>query len=290
MANKSKFQAIRGTRDLLPPETALWNRVEQTAHEVFATFGFGEIRPPIFEPTELFARAVGGETDIVSKEMYSFVDYGVARVAALGNAITDWPDPTNDERDFSAYQNTVSAFIDTYHRAVAADELHPSPANKPAIEEVQSRLDALRSCSLQNDKSRELASQIIRAIYLSVRIAELGDYVSLRPEATASVCRAYIEHNMQQLPQPVKLYYMGPMFRRERPQKGRYRQFYQIGAEVLGGPDAPAIDAEVIEMLMTFFDKMRSPGHRRSHQFHRPRRRQLPPRLRREASQPNSKK
>ncbi len=69
-----KFQAIRGTRDLLPPETALWNRVEQTAHEVFATFGFGEIRLPIFEPTELFARAVGGETDIVSKEMYTFDD------------------------------------------------------------------------------------------------------------------------------------------------------------------------------------------------------------------------
>jgi histidyl-tRNA synthetase len=84
--------------------------------------------------------------------------------------------------------------------------------------------------------------------------------VSLRPEATASVCRAYIEHGMQQLPQPVKLYYMGPMFRRERPQKGRYRQFYQIGAEVLGGTDAPAIDAEVIEMVMTFFDKLELQG------------------------------
>src|SRR5260370_11770407 len=93
--------------------------------------------------------------------------------------------------------------------------------------------------------------------------------MSLRREATASVCRAYIEHGMQQLPQPVKLYYMGPMFRRERPQKGRYRQFYQIGAEVLEGvrPDtakgAPkdiakdaAIEAEVIEMLMTFFDRV----------------------------------
>lgn len=65
---------------------------------------------------------------------------------------------------------------------------------------------------------------------------------------------------MQQLPQPVKLYYIGPMFRRERPQKGRYRQFYQIGAEVLGGQDAPAIDAEVIEMLMTFFDKLNLKG------------------------------
>src|SRR5258708_12392292 len=74
MAEKKKFQAIKGTRDLLPPETELWNRVEQTAREVFGTFGFGEIRPPIFEPTELFARAVGAETDIVGKEMYTFVD------------------------------------------------------------------------------------------------------------------------------------------------------------------------------------------------------------------------
>jgi histidyl-tRNA synthetase len=167
-----KFQAIRGTRDLLPPETALWTRVEQTAHEVFATYNFGEIRLPIFEQTELFARAVGGETDIVSKEMYTF----------------------SDER-------SESPELATRHLPLATSSL------------------------------------------------------SLRPEATASVCRAYIEHNMQQLPQPVKLYYMGPMFRRERPQKGRYRQFYQIGAEILGGPDAPAIDAEVLEMLMTFFDR-----------------------------------
>ena len=159
----SKFQAIRGTRDLLPPETALWNRVEQTAHEIFATFGFGEIRIPIFEQTDLFARSIGLDTDVFSKEMYTFED-----------------------RDETS--------------------------------------------------------------------------VSLRPEATASVCRAYIEHGMQQLPQPVKLYYMGPMFRRERPQKGRYRQFYQIGAEVLGGSDAPAIDAEVIEMVMTFFDRLELQG------------------------------
>ncbi len=159
MANKAKFQAIKGTRDLLPAETELWHRVEQTACEVFASYGFGEIRPPIFETTELFARAVGGETDIVSKEMYSFED-----------------------RDETS--------------------------------------------------------------------------VSLRPEATASVCRAYIEHNMNQLPAPVKLYCMGPMFRRERPQKGRYRQFYQIDAEVLGGSDAPGIDAEVIQMVMTLFARV----------------------------------
>src|SRR5207249_10509262 len=87
-------------------------------------------------------------------------------------------------------------------------------------------------------------------------IEEKVQFISLRPEATASVCRAYIENNMQQLPQPVKLYTFGPMFRRERPQKGRYRQFYQIDAEVLGGSDAPGIDAELIEMVMTFFDRL----------------------------------
>jgi histidyl-tRNA synthetase len=177
MAEKKKFQAIKGTRDLLPPETELWNRVEQTAREVFGTFGFGEIRPPIFEPTELFARSIGADTDVVGKEMYSFED-----------------------RDETS--------------------------------------------------------------------------VSLRPEATASVCRAYIEHGMHALPQPVRLWYTGPMFRRERPQKGRYRQFYQIGAEVLemvpsfaakdaataggakGAPKDAAVDAEVIEMVMTFFARL----------------------------------
>ena len=156
---RRKFQAIKGTRDLLPPETALWNRVEQTAREIFTSYGFGEIRLPIFETTDLFARSIGLETDVVSKEMYTFVD-------------------------------------------------------------------------------RDEAS------------------VSLRPEATASVCRAYIEDGMQQLPQPVKLYTIGPMFRRERPQKGRYRQFYQIDAEVLGGSDAPGIDGELIEMVMTFFERL----------------------------------
>jgi histidyl-tRNA synthetase len=158
-AKPRKFQAIKGVRDLLPAETPLWDHVEKMAREVFGTYGFGEIRLPIFEPTELFARSIGLDTDVVSKEMYTFED-----------------------RDESM--------------------------------------------------------------------------ISLRPEATASVCRAYIEHGMQSLPAPVKLYYMGPMFRRERPQKGRYRQFYQIGAEVLGGNDAPGIDAEVIEMVMAFFDRL----------------------------------
>ncbi len=197
-----QFQAVKGTRDLLPPETALWYRIEQTAHEIFRTFGFDEIRMPILEPTELFARSIGEETDVVSKEMYSF---------SLGNAVERHlplipPERVIDELDREEQEGLVSA----------------SEKSKP-------------------EESAD-------------------DSVTLRPEATASVCRAYIEHSMQQLPQPVKLYYSGPMFRRERPQKGRYRQFYQIGAEVLGGSDAPPIDAELIEMLMTFFEKIELEG------------------------------
>jgi histidyl-tRNA synthetase len=97
---------------------------------------------------------------------------------------------------------------------------------------------------------------IAAALRDAVTRLDLGSQLSLRPEATASVCRAYIEHNMHALPGNQKLYYIGPMFRRERPQKGRYRQFYQIGAEVLGQSDAPAIDAEVLEMLLVFFNRV----------------------------------
>src|SRR5580698_6919054 len=160
MNEKRQFRAIKGTRDILPPDSSLWNWFERVAREVFETYNFREIRPPILEETELFARSIGADTDVVGKEMYTFED-----------------------RDQSS--------------------------------------------------------------------------ISLRPEATASVVRAYIEHGMHTLPGNVKLYYLGPMFRRERPQKGRYRQFYQIGAEVLGQSDAPAIDAEVIEMLLVFFRRVR---------------------------------
>ena len=158
MTEKKRFHAVRGVRDILPPDTSLWNWFEATARDVLETFHFREIRVPVLEETELFARSVGAETDIVSKEMYTFID-----------------------RDETA--------------------------------------------------------------------------ISLRPEATASVVRAYIEHGMQMLPGLVKLYYAGPMFRRERPQKGRYRQFYQIGAEVLGATDHPAIDAELIEMLTVLLER-----------------------------------
>jgi histidyl-tRNA synthetase len=252
MANKSKFQAIRGTRDLLPPETALWNRVEQTAHEVFGTFGFGEIRPPIFEPTELFARAVGSDTDIVSKEMYTFEDYDAAELVELRTAAVIFVGNFSERETFVQFTTRVGAFVLAAANAYIAGQIPKTPENERTIQKARDLITILNT--YQNQGDRELLPRV-GELKDTIRQVRFGDVISLRPEATASVCRAYIEHNMQQLPQPVKLYYMGPMFRRERPQKGRYRQFYQIGAEILGGPDAPAIDAELIEMLMTFFDK-----------------------------------
>jgi histidyl-tRNA synthetase len=163
------IKAIRGTRDLLPPETATWNYVEAVCREVFRAYNFQEIRTPVFEATELFARGVGEETDIVSKEMYTWEDRGRAE-------------------------------------------------------------------------------------------SDRGQSLTLRPENTAGVVRAYIEHKMWERPGVTKLFYIGPQFRRERPQKGRYRQFYQIGAEVIAptsaGSESPARDAEVLEMLATLLDRL----------------------------------
>ncbi len=131
--------------------------MEAVAREVFRTYNYHEIRTPILEETQLFARGVGADTDIVTKEMYTFTD-----------------------RDETS--------------------------------------------------------------------------LTLRPENTASVIRAYIEHRLDQRPGAQKLYYMGPMFRRERPQKGRYRQFFQIGAEAIGS-ESPVVDAEVIEMVMEVLNR-----------------------------------
>jgi histidyl-tRNA synthetase len=162
------IKAVRGTRDLLPPETALWNFVEAAVRDVFRAYNFHEIRTPIFESTELFARGVGEDTDVVAKEMYTWEDRGRA----------------------------------------ASDK---------------------------------------------------GQSLTLRPENTAGVVRAYIEHKLWERGLS-KLYYIGPQFRRERPQKGRYRQFYQIGAEVIGpttaGSESPARDAEVLEFLATLLDRL----------------------------------
>ncbi len=149
------IKAVRGVRDILPAETGRWQRVEAAGRATFEAYGYREIRLPLFERTELFARGIGDETDIVKKEMYTFEDRG-------------------------------------------------------------------------------------------------GDSLTLRPEATAGLVRAYIEHGFQVEPKPVRLYTIGPMFRYERPQAGRYRQFHQANVEAFGEP-SPAVDAEVVCMLMDFF-------------------------------------
>jgi histidyl-tRNA synthetase len=256
MAEKKKFQAIKGTRDLLPPETELWNRVEQTAREVFGTFGFGEIRPPIFEPTELFARAVGGDTDIVSKEMFKFDLYDSGSIRFWRNELLHSVDP-------GSHVQALRSFLKEADSLWSSDRMDHTDSNKRALDELREVRKQLESSTLVSAQTETL---LARSAAAAMHV-DVGQEVVLRPEATASVCRAYIEHGMHALPQPVKLYYTGPMFRRERPQKGRYRQFYQIGAEVLEmvppnqdpakniGKDA-AVDAEVIEMVMTFFARL----------------------------------
>ena len=155
---RPRLTTMRGVRDILPEESPNWQAAERLAREIFARYGYGEIRVPVFERTELFARGIGEETDIVSKEMYTFDDKG-------------------------------------------------------------------------------------------------GDSITLRPEATASICRAYVQNGLHNRPGVSKLFCIGPMFRYERPQAGRLRQFHQIDAEVLGTED-PAVDAELIVMLMEFLDAM----------------------------------
>jgi histidyl-tRNA synthetase len=196
------IKAVRGTRDLLPPETALWNFVEATVRDVFRAYNFHEIRTPIFESTELFARGVGEETDIVSKEMYTWEDRGGSLSNKLGELI---------------------------------DLVQHDPQ------------------SIVNRDRGEL----VKEYFGSGQWA--GQSLTLRPENTAGVVRAYIEHKLWDRGLN-KLFYIGPQFRRERPQKGRYRQFYQIGAEVIGpassGSESPARDAEILELLATLLDRV----------------------------------
>jgi histidyl-tRNA synthetase len=272
MATKTKFQAIKGTRDLLPPETELWNRVEQTAREVFGAYGFGEIRLPILEPTELFARSIGLETDVVAKEMYGFEDHSFKHLAALRTLLLEQEPEITDAKFFLSYELKVEEFLIRLEAGIRQGEVPATPENERVVKDTRPLLDSMAAMRRQfeEDQSPTLEQRFrLYASHIKNYIGEvrtqaartfLGDELTLRPEATASVCRAYIERNMQQLPAPVKLYYYGPMFRRERPQKGRYRQFYQIGAEILGGTDAPAIDAEVIEMVMAFFARLELPG------------------------------
>ncbi|HEX3173030.1 MAG TPA: histidine--tRNA ligase [Solirubrobacterales bacterium] len=158
----SKYQAPRGTFDVLPEDARGRARIEHTAAAIFARAGYERIATPAFEDTELFERGVGRSTDIVRKEMFTFEDKG-------------------------------------------------------------------------------------------------GRSITLRPEGTAPICRAYLEHGMHKLAQPVKLSYSGPFFRHERPQAGRYRQFHQIGAEAIGS-DSPLADAELIALLADLLAELGVPG------------------------------
>ncbi|MGB6874788.1 MAG: histidine--tRNA ligase [Candidatus Acidiferrales bacterium] len=249
---RRKFRAIKGTRDILPPDSALWNWFEKTARSVMESYNFGEIRLPIFEETELFARSVGSQTDIVSKEMFTFelnayreIHHGWSNlVASRGNPF-----------DFSFH---LSAFITTLKEALASDRIAKINENLTAVTELEgeyTKLFEIAHGQVAQERQEHLENQgdahniIEQALGSAFKVRADSEIAVLRPEATASVCRAYIEHGMHTRPGDQKLYYIGPMFRRERPQKGRYRQFYQIGAEVLGASDAPAIDAELIEML-----------------------------------------
>lgn len=153
-----KYSSQRGTRDILPEEAPIWQGIEKTCRKLFSLYNYHEIRTPIFEATELFFRSIGQETDIVSKEMYTFLDKG-------------------------------------------------------------------------------------------------GRSLTLRPEATAPVVRAAIQNNLIQKDKITKLYYIGPMFRYERPQAGRFRQFYQAGVEAFGSDD-PALDAEIIVLATQVMAKL----------------------------------
>ena len=144
--SSGRFRALKGMKDVMPPDVYIWQSVEKKAREVFSSFGFGEIRPPIVEATGVFTRSIGEDTDIVEKEMYTFEDKG-------------------------------------------------------------------------------------------------GRSITLRPEGTAPVVRCFVENHLFNMPSPQKFYYSGPMFRYERPQKGRMRQFWQIGVEILGAAE-PSADAQ----------------------------------------------
>ncbi|HWR57935.1 MAG TPA: histidine--tRNA ligase [Thermodesulfovibrionales bacterium] len=158
MSTPQQYNALKGVEDILPPDVYLWQKVENTAREVFSLYGFQEIRLPIIEATGLFVRSIGETSDIVEKEMYTFPD-------------------------------------------------------------------------------------------------KAGRSITLRPEGTASVVRAYIEHHLYNWPSPQKFFYSGPMFRYERPQKGRFRQFHQIGVEAFGAA-SPLLDAEILSMLKILLEKL----------------------------------
>ncbi|HVA16870.1 MAG TPA: histidine--tRNA ligase, partial [Candidatus Dormibacteraeota bacterium] len=254
---RRKFRAIKGTRDILPPDSALWNWFEKTARGVMEAYNFGEIRTPIFEETELFARSIGGETDVVSKEMYTFADHSLSHLEWMRNTILVRRSSHDDPIDVNILIQLVDSFVSHAEAATSEGEMPKTSDNARALDRLRALSDRTATflvpqTAAMGKEEFELYANQIRA---AVGALKFGDLITLRPEATASVVRAYIEHGMHTRPGDQKLYYIGPMFRRERPQKGRYRQFYQIGAEVLGTSDAPAIDAELIQMLTDLLER-----------------------------------
>jgi histidyl-tRNA synthetase len=278
------LKAVRGTRDLLPPETALWNRIEATARDVFARYNFGEIRTPVFEDTALFARGVGEETDIVSKEMYTWEDrdrFDANRMREvwieLGRSeyfnIETNVNIGGDKVDLTARRMGVFDGQDVL--IVELIEFKPEVGEYDVdrmsrlIDQFESPVNGARvRGTLVIPAKRNMPANVSAAAKRQrISIEQLGgDFfltsqrLTLRPENTAGVVRAAIEHNLFESGQLQKLYYIGPQFRRERPQKGRYRQFSQIGAEVIGPPssgsESPLRDAEILEMLATLLDEL----------------------------------
>ncbi|HEY6293712.1 MAG TPA: histidine--tRNA ligase [Terriglobia bacterium] len=251
------IRSVKGTRDLLPRDTALWLKVEEEARRVLAAYHFGEIRTPILEQTNLVARSVGEDTDIVGKEMYTWEDHEVPELALLRAEIRRTKAPVIDvpynREDVERQEGQIEKFTAQVNEAMNKGQVPKTPENQGSLNALGQTLQNLRRLRKEGDGfTYELAFNYVRDVVVDVR---LGDSLTLRPEATASVVRAYIEHSLYNEGGAHKLYYIGPMFRRDRPQKGRYRQFYQIGAEVLGS-EHPAVDVEVLEMLALFLGRV----------------------------------
>ncbi|HEY1807421.1 MAG TPA: histidine--tRNA ligase [Acidobacteriaceae bacterium] len=276
------LKAVRGTRDLLPPETELWDRVESITRRVMARYAFGEIRTPLFEDTQLFARGVGEETDIVSKEMYTWED----------------GERFDDKKLFDAWSRENEDRVFFQEGIAFSQGIRPLGIQRQIWRKATSRVefvsfrpkvtgDAIAALTKAREVARTQFNQEFSQHRIGLRLVvpesvinsapwvkhdevEIegfpGNFFSssqsltLRPENTAGVVRAYIEHKLGETGLLQKLYYIGPQFRRERPQKGRYRQFWQIGAEVIGPPSAgsesPLRDAEVIELLASLLDEL----------------------------------
>jgi len=279
--SQTTIKAVRGTRDLLPPETALWNRIESTSRAVFARYNFGEIRTPVFEDTGLFARGVGEETDIVSKEMFSWEDGERFNERALVDAWLAAKTGSVEivERDARLAGLRIDMIARYSESGVGITELvefkHKSDYGD--ANQLRQLMEAYGVASATTTQLRgrlvyPAGKSNIKLIHFEAGSPEIvseevfGDFfqssqnLTLRPENTAGVVRAYIEHKLGETGQLQKLYYIGPQFRRERPMRGRYRQFSQIGAEVIGPPSAgsesPLRDAEVLEMLATLLDEL----------------------------------